>query len=62
MARPNAQTEKQFRMDVIEPATLSLLTSQIAVDKMLTPDAREFANFELREAMKTVLDLLALSV
>lgn len=38
-------------MDVIEPATLSLLTSQIAVDKMLTPDAREFANFELREAI-----------
>ncbi len=51
MAKPNAQTEVQFRMGVIGPATLSLLTSQIAVDKATSPEAREFANFELREAI-----------
>lgn len=51
MARPNARNEKQFRMGVIGPATLSLLTSRIAVDKTTDPAAREFANFELREAI-----------
>ncbi|GGR23152.1 hypothetical protein GCM10008957_38870 [Deinococcus ruber] len=44
-------TEKDFRMGVIGPATLSLLTSQIAVQKASQADAREFAGFELREAI-----------
>lgn len=51
MAKPGASTEKQFRMGVIGPATLSLLTSQIAVDKATDEATREFANFELREAI-----------
>ena len=51
MARPNARNEAQFRKGVIGPAMLSLLTSQIAVDKATSPAAREFANFELREAI-----------
>lgn len=51
MAKPTAKTEKQFRMGVIGPATLSLLTSQIAVDKATDPATKEFANFELREAI-----------
>src|SRR3978361_461454 len=33
------------------PAMLSLLTSEIAVDKATNAMAKEFANFELREAI-----------
>ncbi|BCM91876.1 hypothetical protein IAD21_03753 [Abditibacteriota bacterium] len=51
MAKPHAMTEAQFRKGVIGPAMLSLLTSQIAVDKATNPQALEFANFELREAI-----------
>lgn len=51
MPAPHAKTEKDFRMGVIGPATLSLLTSQIAVDKATDPATLEFANFELREAI-----------
>lgn len=51
MAKPYAKTEADFRRGVIGPATLSLLTSQIAVDKATHPLAKEFANFELREAI-----------
>ena len=57
MMMPNAKTEKQFRMGVIGPAMLSLVTSQIAVDKATSPAAMEFANFELREAIG-VLEVL----
>ena len=38
-------------MGVIGPAMLSLVTSQLAVDKAKDPQAKEFANFELREAI-----------
>ncbi len=38
-------------MGVIGPAELSLVTSQIAVDRATKPDAREFAGFELTEAI-----------
>ncbi len=51
MAAPNAKNEAQYRVGVLGPATLSLLTSQIAVDKATDPAAKEFANFELREAI-----------
>jgi predicted outer membrane protein len=51
MAKPTAMTEAQFRKGVIGPAMLSLLTSQIAVDKATNPLVLEFANFELREAI-----------
>lgn len=51
MPRPNARTEMEFRMGVIGPAMLSLVTSQLAVDRATNAQAREFANFELREAI-----------
>lgn len=51
MPRPNARTEMEFRMGVIGPAMLSLVTSQLAVDRASDPQAKEFANFELREAI-----------
>ncbi|GHF65375.1 putative outer membrane protein [Deinococcus metalli] len=43
--------EKAFRVGVIGPAELSLITSQIAVDRATHVHAREFARFELREAI-----------
>ena len=60
MPRPNARTEREFRLGVIGPAMLSLVTSQLAVDKATDPQAKEFANFELREAIAvtTVLEQL----
>ncbi|RST29458.1 DUF4142 domain-containing protein [Sphingomonas ginkgonis] len=60
MARPDARTEMEFRMGVIGPAMLSLVTSQLAVDKATDRQAKEFANFELREAIAvtTVLSQL----
>ena len=45
------RTHQQFEMGVIGPAQLSLVTSQIAVDRAQKPDAREFAGFELTEAI-----------
>ena len=45
------RTHRQFEMGVIGPAQLSLVTSQIAVDRARKPDAREFAGFELAEAI-----------
>lgn len=51
MAAPHAMTEKQFRMGVIGPATLSHLVSEMAVDRATNPAVKEFANFELREAI-----------
>ena len=46
------------------PAQLSLVTSQIAVDRAHKPDAHEFAGFELTEAVAvtTVLKQLGTSV
>lgn len=51
MPAPHAMTEKQFRLGVIGPAVLSHLTSEIAVDRATNPAVKEFANFELREAI-----------
>ena len=51
MPKPNAKNERQFRQGVIGPAMLSLAASQLAVDKTSSPAAKEFANFELREAI-----------
>ena len=61
MVTPNAKTEKQFRMGVIGPAMLSLVASQIAVDKTTNPEAKEFANFELREAIAVTTVLKSLN-
>ncbi len=44
-------TEKDFRMGVIGPATLSRIVSQLAVLRATQANAREFARFELREAI-----------
>ena len=46
-----AATEKQFRDGVIGPAELSLVTSQIAVEKATNKYVKEFASFELTEAI-----------
>ena len=48
---PIAANEKEFRMGVIGPAELSLATSRIAVDKASNKNAKEFAGFELAEAI-----------
>ena len=58
------RTHQQFEMGVIGPAQLSLLTSQIAVDRAHRPDAHEFAGFELTEAIAvtTVLKQLGNAV
>jgi putative membrane protein len=46
-----AHSEKAFRMGVIGPAELSLLTNQIAAQKASNKNAKEFAGFELTEAI-----------
>uniref|UniRef100_UPI0035C9EB95 DUF4142 domain-containing protein n=1 Tax=uncultured Sphingomonas sp. TaxID=158754 RepID=UPI0035C9EB95 len=58
------RTNQQFSMGVIGPAMLSLATSQIAVDRARKTDAREFAGFELTEAIAvtTVLKQLGTPV
>lgn len=58
------RTSQQFAMGVIGPAQLSLVTSQIAVDRARKADAREFAGFELTEAIAvtTVLKQLGTPV
>lgn len=58
------RTNQQFAMAVIGPAQLSLVTSQIAVDRARKADAREFAGFELTEAIAvtTVLKQLGTPV
>ena len=58
------RTTQQFTMGVIGPAMLSLATSQIAVDRARKADAREFAGFELTEAIAvtTVLKQLGTPV
>ena len=58
------RTNQQFAMGVIGPAQLSLVTSQIAVDRARKADAREFAGFELTEAIAvtTVLKQLGTPV
>ena len=48
---PVAHNEKEFRMGVIGPAELSLVTSQIAVTKCSQKNAKEFAGFEKTEAI-----------
>jgi predicted outer membrane protein len=57
MPAPQAKTERDFRLGVVGPATLSLLTSQIAVDKASDAGVLEFANFELREAIGVTMVL-----
>lgn len=51
MPAPHAMTAKQFYKGVIPIATLSHAASGLAVDKATDPATKEFANFELREAI-----------
>ncbi len=62
MAKPHAATAKQFYMGVIGPATLSRITSEIAVDKATNAHAKEFANFELREAIAVTTVLMEMGI
>ncbi len=47
----NVKTAKQFSLGVMGPAQLSLETSQIAVTKSTNAMVKEFAGFELTEAI-----------
>lgn len=47
----DTHTHAQFETRLFGPAMLSLVTSQIAVDRARKSDAREFAGFELTEAI-----------
>ena len=51
MPAPHAKTAEQFYAGVIGPATLSAKASRLAVDKASDPKIKQFANFELREAV-----------
>ena len=51
MPAPHAMTAKQFYRGVIPIAVLSRAASGLAVDKATDPATKEFANFELREAI-----------
>ncbi len=64
MPKPSAATAEQFYAGVIGPATLSVAASRLAVDKATDADTRQFANFELREAIAvtTVLDSLKVPI
>lgn len=59
MMRP-VPNEKLFRAGVIGPAELSLITSKIAVNKATDKQAKEFAGFELTEAIAVTEVLKAL--
>jgi len=54
VAMKSGLTEKDFRMGVIGPAELSLVTSQLAVQQATQANAKEFAGFELREAVAVI--------
>ncbi len=47
----NPRNAKEFSMAVMSRAELSLVTSKIAVDRASKADAKEFAGFELTEAI-----------
>ena len=59
---PSAATAAQFYAGVIGPATLSVAASRLAVDKAADADTRQFANFELREAIAVTAVLGSLNV
>lgn len=54
------KSEELFRKGVIGPAELSLATSKLAVDKATDKDAKEFAGFELTEAIAVTTVLKSL--
>lgn len=64
MPTPNISRGSDFWKGVVGPATLSVLASKIAVDKATDQDAKDFANFELREALAvaTIMNNLGITV
>lgn len=48
--KKSVPNEELFRMGVIGPAMLSLVTSELAADRATNENAKEFAGFELTEA------------
>ncbi len=62
MPAPHAASDQQFNLGLIGPATLSVAASQIAVEKATDADTRQFANFELREALAVVTILERLNI
>ncbi|MBC7806750.1 MAG: DUF4142 domain-containing protein [Akkermansiaceae bacterium] len=61
MPTPHARTGAQFYAGLIGPAALSVEASRIAVNKSTDADIRQFANFELREAVAVVAILKSLN-
>ncbi len=57
MPAPTAANEQQYRAKMMRVGTLSMMTSQIAVQRATNRDARAFATFELNEttALATIL-------
>ncbi len=62
MTLPHAKTGEDFFMGVIGPATLSVAASQIAVYKAAAAAAKQFANFELREAIAVTAIIKSLNI
>lgn len=62
MPTPSAATAEEFYAGVIGPATLSVAASRLAVDKATDLGTRQFANFELREAIAVTAVLAGLNV
>lgn len=62
MPTPTAATAEQFYAGVIGPATLSVAASRLAVGKATDAETRQFANFELREAIAVTAVLDSLKV
>ena len=62
MPLPNPKNGTQFYESVIGPATLSVAASQIAVDKATNADTRQFASFELREALAVTAIITGLGI
>lgn len=54
MQTKQLSTEEQFRLAVIPHAELSLATSRIATERATNANAKEFAGFELGEAVAVV--------
>lgn len=62
MPTPTATTGAEFCQGVIGPATLSVAASRMAVSKAANADTKQFANFELREAVAVTEILASLKV
>lgn len=62
MPTPNVSTGDGFCLGLIGPATLSVAASELAVSKTTHAGTRQFANFELREAIAVTEILKSMNV